>query len=323
MSVLSRISIISATILAGAAGIAAPAYAQTSTYPTRPVTMVVPFAPGSTVDLSARVFSRDLEKRLGQPFPVENRPGIIAFRIVKNAAPDGQMVLWHSSSATVAQTTLKAPDFDIRKDFAPVAMAARGPLGLFVQTNSPYKSVRALLEDARRNPGKLNYASAGIGSTLQFVMEVFKGTAKVDIVHVPYRGGAPAVQALVAGDVNMLFFDASLANQSTEKVRMLALASKERSPYFPDVPTFAEDGGPEFEAAFWLGMFAPGGTPRAIVEKLNGAIKEAVQAADVQDYMKKQRYIAAWMTPDDLQKVVAKEVELWMRVVRDVGVPLQ
>ncbi len=313
---------IAAAVITAATGFAVPASAQ-SNYPSRAVTMVVPFAPGSTVDISARVFSRDLEKRLGQPFTVENRPGIIAFRVVKNSPPDGQMLLWHSGSATIAQTVLKEPGFDIRKDFAPVSLVVRGPLGFLVKKDSPYKSVKSLLDYAHSNPGKLNYASTGVGSTLHLVSEVFKGAAKVDIVHVPYKGGAPAVSALLSGDVDMLFFDASLAIRSADKVRMLALAAKERSPFFPDVPTFAEDGGLDFEAAFWVGMFASGGTPRPVVDKLNSAIKAALQTAEIQDYMKKQRYVPAWMTPDDMRKLAAKEVDQWTQVVRDVKVPLQ
>lgn len=318
-----RVTLVALAALAGTL-VAAPAAAQQATYPTRAVSLVVPFAPGSTLDVSARVFSREFSKQLGQPFNVENRPGIVSFRTVKNATPDGHTLLWHSGGATIAQTVLKEPDFDIRKDFSAVSLVVRGPLGLFVQGNSPYKSVKELLDDARKSPGKLAYASTGVGSTLHFVSEVFKGVSKADFLHVPYKGGSDAETALQSGQVQILFYDMSLQTRtSRDKVRAIALAGKERSPFFPDVPTITESGGPEYEAAFWVGLFAPSAAPRAVVERLHGALRIALQSAEVQDYMKKQSYLPALMSSEDAQKLMAREVEQWTRVVRDVGVPLQ
>ena len=301
-----------------------PAAAQQASYPSRAVSVVVPFAPGSTLDVSARVFTREFSKQLGQPFNVENRPGIVAFRTVKNATPDGHTLLWHSGGATIAQTVLKEPDFDIRKDFTAVSLVVRGPLGLFVQGNAPYKNVKEILDEVRKSPGKLAYGSTGIGSTLHFVSEVFKGVAKADFLHVPYKGGSDAENALMSGQIQILFYDMSLQTRtSRDKVRAIALAGKERSPYFPDIPTIAESGGPEYEAAFWVGLFAPSAAPRAVVERLHGALRTSLQAPEVVDYMKKQSYIPSLMSTEDTQKLMAREVEQWTRVVRDVGVPLQ
>ena len=319
----SRVTLVALAAFAGSL-IAGPAAAQQAAYPTRAVSLVVPFTPGSTVDISARTFGRDFSKRLGQPVNIENRPGVAAFRAVKSATPDGHTLMWHSGGATIAQTVLKEPDFDIRKDFLPISMVARGPLALFVKTDSPFKSAKDMIEFARRNPGKLNYGSTGVGSTLHLVSEIFKGVARVDIVNVPYKGGNDAVTALLSGQIDVLFFDASfILGGGRDKTRIIALTAKERSPFFPEIPTMAESGGPEFDVAFWLGMFAPAGTPRAVVDRLNGMIRESLRAPELQEYLKKQTYVAAWMTPEDMQKLVVQEVEQWTRVVRDVGVPLQ
>lgn len=324
MNLFRRLTVFGLTCMAGITGLGAPARAQQTDYPTRAVTLVVPFSPGSTVDISARTFGRDFSKRLGQPVNIENRPGVVAFRTVKSASADGHTLMWHSGGATIAQTVLKEPDFDIRKDFAPVSLVAHGPLALFVRTDSPYKSMKELIDVARRSPGKLNYGSTGVGSTLHLVSEVFKGLAKVDIVNVPYRGGSDAVTALLSGQIDILFFDASfITGGGRDKTRIVALTAKERSPYFPEIPTMAESGGPEFEAAFWLGMFAPAGTPRPVVDKLNAMIRDSLRSPEMLDYMKKQSYAAAWMTPEDMQKLLVREVDQWSRVVREVGVPLQ
>lgn len=325
MQPLNAFLAISTAIVASAGALlAATANAQPAAYPTRAVTLVVPFGLGSTLDVSARVFSREFSKQLGQPVNVENRPGIVSFRVVKNAVPDGHTLLWHSGGATIAQTVLKEPDFDIRKDFTAISLVMRGPLGLFVQGTSPYKTVRDLLDAARSSPGKLAYASTGVGSTLHFVSEVFKGMSKTDFLHVPYKGGSDAETALMSGQVSFIFYDASLQTRtSRDKVRAIALASKERSPYFPDIPTMTESGGPEYEAAFWVGLFAPAAAPRAATDRLHNTLRAALQSAEIQDYLKKQSYIPALMSTEDAQRLMAREVEQWTRVVRDVGVPLQ
>lgn len=295
--------------------------AQQAEYPSRPVTLIVPFTPGSTVDISARTFSRELGQRLRQPFTVENRPGLVAFRVVKGSAPDGYTLLWHANGSTIAQTVLKEPDFDIRRDFASVALILRGPLGLFVSADAPYRSVRDLIDDARKNPGKLNYGSSGVGSMIHLSSELFKSLGNVNLVHVPYKGGAEAASALMAGQIQFLVTDP--ASIPRDKSRLLALASKERSPNLPDIPTVSQAGGPDLEVGFWIGMFAPAATPRSAIERLNSASREALRSDAFQEYIKKYGYIPAWTSPEDMQKLVTAEVEQWTRIVREAGVPLQ
>ncbi len=295
--------------------------AQQTEYPIRPVTLVVPFTPGSTVDISARTFSRELGQRLRQPFTVENRPGLVAFRVVKGSAPDGYTLLWHANGSTIAQTVLKEPDFDIRRDFASVALILRGPLGLFVSADAPYRSVKDLIDDARKNPGKLNYGSSGVGSMIHLSSELFKSLGSVNLVHVPYKGGAEAASALMGGQIQFLVTDP--ASIPRDKSRLLALASKERSPNLPDVPTVSQSGGPDLEVGFWIGMFAPAATPRSAIDKLNSVSREALRSDAFQEYMKKYGYIPAWTSPEDMQRLVMAEVEQWTRIVRDAGIPLQ
>ena len=295
--------------------------AQQTEYPIRPGTLVVPFTPGSTVDISARTFSRELGQRLRQPFTVENRPGLVAFRVVKGSAPDGYTLLWHANGSTIAQTVLKEPDFDIRRDFASVALILRGPLGLFVSADAPYRSVKDLIDDARKNPGKLNYGSSGVGSMIHLSSELFKSLGSVNLVHVPYKGGAEAASALMGGQIQFLVTDP--ASIPRDKSRLLALASKERSPNLPDVPTVSQSGGPDLEVGFWIGMFAPAATPRSAIDKLNSVSREALRSDAFQEYMKKYGYIPAWTSPEDMQRLVMAEVEQWTRIVRDAGIPLQ
>ena len=292
-------------------------------YPSKPVTLVVPFAAGSFNDVSARVFAKELGKTFGQPFVVENRPGVAAIRQVKAATPNGLTLLWHSSSSTSGQALLAKPDYDFRKDFIPVAKAVQTPLAIFASTTSGLTSVKSIIDYAKKHPGKLNYGSAGIGTTTHLNAEIFMKRAGIDMVHIPYKGGSAVYTALMADEIDVLMYDPAFAAMIKEKGRLLAMLSKNRWSTYKEVPTIEESGGPLVDAVVWTGMFAPAGTPMAIVAQLNAAIKLAAEAPDVIRYMKTNGYESGWSPQESFQKDIEVELALWTEVVRFANLPLQ
>jgi tripartite-type tricarboxylate transporter receptor subunit TctC len=318
LCVLLIAAIIAATQNAG------PAFAQD--YPTRQVTIVVPFAPGGSVDFIGRLVGQKLSERLGRPVIVENRPGAgsaTGTLAVTKAAPDGYTLLVAPSGTFAINPTLyKQLGYDPANDLIPVALVVRDPLLLVVNPNLPVKSVADLIRLAKERPGKLSFASPGAGTSLHLLGEFLKVTAGIEMVHVPYRGGAPAMQDLVAGQVDLMFADPATGVPQAQagKVQALGVSSATRLPAAPDIPTVAEAGLPGFEMVSWQLIAAPAGTPGDIVEKLNGALKAVMAEPDMQKAVIARGQVPVVSpSPQELSAFVAAENGRWGKVVREAG----
>ncbi|MHC8944146.1 Bug family tripartite tricarboxylate transporter substrate binding protein [Advenella incenata] len=292
-------------------------------YPAKPVTLVVPFAPGSLSDATARLYAQELSNKFGQSFVVHNRPGVAGIRHVKTSAPDGLTLLWHSSAATSTQAILSDPGFDIRKDFIAVTTTLEAPLAVFAAKKTGFTTIEDVIEYAKKNPGKLNFGSAGVGTVTHLNMELFMERAGITMVHVAYKGGSPAATALMAGEIDLLIYDPAFKTSLNDKAQLLAILSTQRWPAYADVPTIEESGGPKVDAAVWNGIFAPAGTPEAVISKLNEAIKEAAHAPAVIQYMELNGYIPSWRERKQFDNEVKAEVAQWQELVRRANVPIR
>jgi tripartite-type tricarboxylate transporter receptor subunit TctC len=311
-------------LLAATFGLAAgPASAQT--YPTQPIKIIVATAAGGIADLVARTLAQKLSEG-GKTALVENRTGgagAIAADAAAKAPPDGYTLFigMHSTNAILHHLVAKLP-YDGIKDFAPVTNIVASANILVVHPDVPAKSMRELVGYAKSKPGKLIYASQGNGTSGHIVGEQFKQLAGIDLVHVPYRGAAPAIQDLVAGHVSLLFDIVPLARTqiAAGKVRALAVASPQRLEGLPDVPTMAEAGFPELEGGPWFGLLAPAGTPRAIIDLLNAETRKAFAAPDVRDRFLSQGMTLPLGTPEEFSAFIAAESIRWGDIVRKTGI---
>jgi len=298
--------------------------AMASDYPTRPVRVIIGYPPGGSADMTARLTSQWLSERPGQQFVVESRPGAatnVATESVVRAAPDGYTLLLAAPANATNVALFAQLNFDFMRDIVPVAGIIRFPDVVEVNQSVPVHTIPELIAYAKANPGKLNFASSGIGSTLHVAGELFKMMAGVDIVHVPYRGGAPALVDLMSGRVQLMFDDVptSLEFIKAGKLRPLAVTSAVRSEVLPDLPTVA-DFVPGYEASAWYGIGAPKGTPVEIIDTLNTAIN-----AMLADQKAKARFIelGASLLPGsaaDFGKLIADETEKWGKVIRFAGI---
>jgi tripartite-type tricarboxylate transporter receptor subunit TctC len=293
-------------------------------YPSRPIRMLVGFAPGGGTDVMARLLQQALSERLGQQVVVENRPGAgtnIATEAVIDATPDGYTLLAASLANAGNATLYSNLKFNFIRDTTPVAGIALDPFVLEVTPSLPVKTVPELIAYAKANPGKVNFGSGGVGSGNQLTGEMFKTMAGINIVHVPYRGAGPAMVDLMGGQVQMMFntMGASLQYVRAGKLRALAVATKTRQAALPDVPTVAEFL-PGYEASFWTGVAAPKGTPPAIVDKLNKAVNAALNDPTVKDRLAEWGATALSGSPSDFGKFVADETEKWGKVIRAANI---
>jgi len=311
-----------------AAGIAAlPRFsrlARAETYPTRPVRLLVGFAPGGGTDVMVRLMQPTLTERLGQQVIVENRPGAgtnIATEAVVNATPDGYTLLAASLANAGNATLYDNLKFNFIRDTVQVAGIALDPFVLQVTPSLPVKTIPELIAYAKANPGKVNYGSGGIGSGNQLTAEMFKMMAGIDLVHVPYRGAGPAMVDLMGGQVQVMFntMGASLQHVRAGKLRALGVATKTRQAALPDVPTVAEFV-PGYEASFWTGIAAPKGTPAEIVDKLNKAVNAGFADANVKSRLAEWGATALPGSPADFAKFVADETEKWGKVIRAANI---
>ncbi|MFD1711938.1 tripartite tricarboxylate transporter substrate binding protein [Ottowia sp. GY511] len=311
--------LISSFIVATACAI--PAFAA---YPDRPVRVVVGFSPGGTTDIAARIVAAEISKTLGQSFVVENKAGAssnLATAFVNAAAPDGYTLLVFAVTSAINQTLFKNLKFDIAKDFEHVGGFVSSPNLLVVNPSLPIHSVKELVDYAKKNPGKLAFASAGTGGSTHMAGELFNIQAGIDMLHVPYKGSAPAMQDLIAGQVQLSFdnMPSALPFARSGKLRALAVTSKERSPSAPDIPTVAESGYPDYAVSAWFGMAAPKGTPADIVTKLNAAINKALEEPAVREKFKQLGAVPSPMSPAEFGRFVKSETEMWGRAVRASG----
>jgi len=303
--------------------LAAPALAQT--YPTKPVRIVVPFAPGG-VDVTARLMADRLTAAMGQPFVVENRPGAggtVGAKVVTGAPPDGYTLLFSTPGPVVVSPLInRNAGYDSVKNFAPVAIVSQSPLMLVIHPSVPAKTVRELVAHAKANPGKVHFPSPGFGTQPHLVGEMFKSLTGADIVHVPYRGSAPSITDLLAGQMQMYFdnFANVLQHVHAGKLRALAVTGDARSPQLPDVPTMRESGYGGIEATYWNGMLAPAGTPAAVVTRLNAEMNTALALPEVRAALVKLGSNPRTGTPQDFAAFIAAEKERWGKVVRDANI---
>ena len=306
-----------------AAAILAPALAQAQDYPTKPIRLVNPFSPGGSTDLVARVLTQKFTESLGQTVIVDNKPGggtNVGTEIVVKSPPDGYTILHATSSLAINVSLYKKRTFDPVADLTPIGLLVETVNVLAVNPSVKVNNVRELIELARANPGRLSYGSSGSGATNHLGMELFKTMAKVDITHIPYKGGGQAFNDLLGGQIQVMFNPSSslLPHHKAGKLRVLAVGSKKRIDGL-DFPTVAESGLPGFESTVWYSMFAPAGTPRPVVQRLNAEINRALKDRTVIEQFAAVGLYPIGGTPEELGALLKREIEHWARVVRDSG----
>jgi tripartite-type tricarboxylate transporter receptor subunit TctC len=301
--------------------------AAQSDYPNRPIRMIIPFPPGGSNDVVGRVIAQRLGERLGKQVIVDNRGGaggVIGTEAASHAAPDGYTLLVISLAHAVNPWLYKLP-YDPIKAFAPIGVMAKGPNILSVNPSLPVHSVKELIALAKSKPGDLQYASAGVGSFQHLGAELFKLEAKVDILHVPFKGGGPAMVDVMGGHTTVLF--SSLVQTTPHiksgKLRPLGVGGTQRSPVFPDLPTIAEAGVPGYAAENWWGIVAPAGTPKPIIDKLHTALTEAQDNPDAKKYFDTEGATIVKMSSDEFGKFMVSEMGKWERVVKEGHIKAQ
>ena len=318
------------TFLIAALGLATaflstPSAAQT--YPAKPVRIVVPFAAGGPADVYARFMAQRLQDALGQPFVVDNRPGagsVIGTDAAAKAAPDGYTLLLMSNAHTVNESLIPNKPFQLMRDFVAIAPINYSDLVLVAHPAVPAASLKELIAQAKARPGKINYASSGPGTPYHMAGELFKTMAGVYLVHIPYRGSSGARTDVIGGQVDVMF-DAvtTMAEQvKSGRVKALATTGKVRSDVLPDVPTLNEAGVAGYEATLWLGLMAPRGTPKAVVDKLNDAIIKIVGQPEVKQLWAKQGAVPLLMSPEVFDKYTRDDITKWARVIKTANIQI-
>jgi tripartite-type tricarboxylate transporter receptor subunit TctC len=299
-----------------------PAWAQA--YPTKPVKIVVPYGVGGSADVYARYLGAKLQDGVGQGFVIENRPGggsIVGTDFVAKSAPDGYTLLMMSNTHTVNETLIPKKPFDLLKDFAPITGVSYSDLLMVVHASVPAASVKEFIALVKSKPGALNYASSGNGTPYHMAGELFKSMAGVDLVHIPHKGSDQARAAVMGGQVQMMFdaVPTMAANARAGRVKALATTGTQRSPVTPELPTLAEAGLPGYEAGLWLGLMAPAGTPRPILEKLNAEVNKLLKSSEVRENWAKQGTTTMGMSVDEFGTFLREEIVKWAKVVKASG----
>jgi tripartite-type tricarboxylate transporter receptor subunit TctC len=321
---ISRLSLSALSLV-----VAMLAVASAQDYPTRPVTLVVPYAAGGGNDIMARTAGDQMSPLLGQQIVIENRGGAggsIATRQVAHAAPDGYTLgLGGTGTLAVDPTLYPNAGYDPRKDFAPIGLIGTSALVLVIHPSIPAHNVKELIAYAKANPGKLNFASAGVGSGIHLAAEYFKVQAGIEMTHVPYKGSAPALADLVGGHVSMYFssLPPAIGLVKDGKIRALAVTGLKRSPIFPDLPTVSESGLPGFEAVLHYGIVAPAGTPKPIVQKLNAALRQAAMSDELKQKLAADGTEPLASTPEEYAADIDKEETKWSVIVKKSGAKAQ
>jgi tripartite-type tricarboxylate transporter receptor subunit TctC len=320
---------VSLPLVAAAFALALTAVAAAQDYPTKPIRMIIPFPPGGGSDVTGRVVATALGERLGKQVIVDNRAGaggVVGSELAANAPKDGYTLLMVSLAHTVNPWLYDLNGrYDPIKSFAPVAIIAASPVVLVVNPNLPVHSVTDLLALAKQQPGKLQYASAGIGSVTHLAGELFKYTAKVDMLHVPFRGAGPATIDVVGGHTSLMFGGllATVPHIRSGKLRALGVGSLKRNPILPEVPTIAEAGVPGYETINWFGLVAPAGTPPAIIERLHREITAVQDLPEVQKQFDADGAIVMRLTPAEFGDYMVADMSKWERVVKEAGIKAQ
>jgi len=311
-----------AALAALALSLTQPAAAQD--YPSRQVRIIVPFGAGGPADVYARVIAQHLSEELKQTFIVEDRPGagsIIGTDAVAKSPPDGYTLLLMSNTHTTNESLVRNKPFELMRDFVPVATLNYSDLIMVVHPSVPAKDLKEFIALAKSKPGELNYASSGTGTPYHMAGELFKAMSGTNIVHVPHKASGEARNAVIGGHVQMMFdaITTMATNAKAGQVRALGTTGTKRSELTPDVPTIAEAGVPGYEATIWLGLMAPTGTPKEIVDKLNTEINKVIARPDVKEAWAKQGAVPMVMTPAEFDKYLRADIEKWAKVVKAAG----
>ena len=299
--------------------------AHAQDYPSRPVRIVVPFAPGGPNDIIVRLVAQKLTETWGQPFLVENRPGAggnIGTDFVAKAAPDGYTLLSVGPGSLIINPLIGKVPYDTTRDFAPVTLMARAPNALVAHPSLPARSVKDLIALARSQPGRVNYGSGGNGSTPHLAGALFAAMAGIELTHIPYKGTAPAMADLIGGQVQIAFLGIPtvLPHVKSGKLRALAVTGRSRSLELPGVSTVDEAGVPGYELSPWYGLLAPAGVPREIVARLAAEVTKSVRAAEIRDKLAVQGAEVAGGTPEEFTAVLQADTLTWSRVIKDTGI---
>jgi len=313
------------TLCAVAVAALAIGIAQAQEYPTRPIRIIVPLTPGSGADIAGRIIAARMSEHWKQPVLVENRAGAggqIGTSAVVKSEPDGHTLLVQSSSHAANPAIYKSLPYDPQRDLADVAILGKTP---YVMVSREYKSLKALLDDAKKKPGQLAFASAGVGTSTHLAAEYLVGLAGVKMIHVPYKGSAEAIQDVLAGRVQFYMAPVNVAvGQVKEgKLNPLGVSTKRPASSLPDVPTLASQGLPDYDVTLWFGMWAPAGTPIPVVQKLNAAVNAIVFEPAVKEQFTKLGIEPAPMKPDEFAKFVRSEMEVYRRIVQAANIPQQ
>ena len=314
-----------AAAMALVAGVAAPDASAQAAWPSKPIRIVVPFPPGGTTDILARAAAQKMAEAWKEQAVIDNRPGAggnIGAELVAKAPADGYTMLMGTVGTHAINASLYAKmPYDHVKDFAPVILVAAVPNVMVVHPSVPAATVAEFIAWAKANPGKVNFASSGSGTSIHLAGELFKTQTGLAMTHVPYKGSAPAIADLIGGQVQVMFdnLPSALPQIRGGKLRALAVTSRERANALPDVPTVAESGLPGFEASSWFGLLAPTGTPREVVVRVNAEIARWLASSDAKDKLASQGAIAAGGTPEDFVSHIAAETAKWQKVVRESG----
>ncbi|BDB28011.1 MFS transporter [Cupriavidus sp. TA19] len=320
---MAGISRIMRAAMAGVLAATALSAAAQAPYPAqKPITLVVPFAPGGGNDILARAIAPKMGQLLGQTIVIENKPGAggnLGADYVAHAAPDGYTLVIASSQITMNPFLGMKVPFQVERDFEPVGRIASVPIMLVANPEQPFRTLQEFIQYTRANPGKLSYSSPGPGTPQHLAGEVFAKLNKTELLHVPYRGTGPSIADLMGGQVQISFatFASSIQFVRAGKLRALGIAGKKRSALMPDLPTFAEAGIAGYDAELWYSLLAPARTPKAVVDKVNAALVAALKSPDVAGQLAKQGFEPQASTPDELKAYIGKEMSRWQRVIQD------
>ena len=297
-------------------------------WPSKPVRLVVPYPPGGPTDIVARVVAERLTAQTGQTFIVDNRAGAggnLGAEAVAKAAPDGYTLLVATTAHAINKSLFKNLNYDVQRDFVPVSLLTQGPLVLVVNPDFPAKSVSELIAIAKAKPKSVSFASSGNGQSTHLAAELFASMAGAPMTHVPYKGSAPALNDLIAGQVPIMFDTMLSAMQHVKsgRLRALAITGAQRSPAAPDVPTLAESGLPGYQAYAWNGLLAPAGTPPAVINRLSEELKTALSQPAVQEKFSAQGFAATWTAPAQAASFLQHEVEKWGLTVQQSGAKVE
>ncbi len=313
---------LAATLLAAPILLATQCLAQD--YPTRPIKIIVPFGAGGPADVTARLIGNVLQENFGQPFVVENRTGaggVIGTLEAAKSPPDGYTLLMMSNTQTANELLVPQRKYELMRDLAPIAPVNYSDLVIVVHPQVPAKTLQEFVALAKSQPGKLNYASSGQGTPYHMAGELFKTMAGIDVVHVPYRNSGEARSGVIGGQVQMMIdaLPAMAPNISENQVRALATTGNTRSGVLPNIPTAGEAGVPGYEATIWLGMMAPAGTPKPVIDRLNAAVNAAIKRPDVIKLWTEQGVVPMSMTPEEFDKYLRGDIVKWAEVVKKFG----